>query len=163
MSVGVDEGGSDAVARQIAPPSHWSLSIVVALTSTRAKDVGSTEGMQRTQQTSPFFPAWIASHHTDLTEARIAMNAEEAQIMRDTSQALPELVAQIVPSPMTLWADSTVKRLIAEGYVGKILSVEVSASGTFLDPDAPMSWRQNYDLSGMNIMSMGIWYESMMR
>ena len=98
-----------------------------------------------------------------LVEARMAMNAEEAHLMRDAAHENPDLVTQIVPSPMTLWADKTIQGLIAEGYLGDILSVEVRAAGTFLDKEGPLQWRQNYDLSGMNIMTMGIWYEAMRR
>lgn len=99
-----------------------------------------------------------------MCEARMAMNAEEARLMRDAAHARPGLVAQVVPSPMTLWADKTIQRLIAEGYTGDVLSVEIrSSGGAFLDKDGPLHWRKNYDLSGMNIMSMGIWYEAMMR
>ena len=96
-----------------------------------------------------------------LVEARMAMNAEEAHLMRDAAHENPDLIAQVVPAPMTLWADKTIQRLIAEGYVGDILSVEVRSAGAFLDKDSPMHWRQDYDLSGMNIMTAGIWYESM--
>ena len=108
--------------------------------------------------------AALASGKHILCEARMAMNLEEAQLMHDAAQSNPDLVAQIVPSPMTLWADKTIQRLIAEGYAGDILSVELRSSGSeFIDRDSPMHWRQNYDLSGMNIMSMGIWYEAMRR
>ncbi len=108
--------------------------------------------------------AALASGKHILCEARMAMNLEEAQLMYDASLSNPDLVAQIVPSPMTLWADKTIQRLIADGYVGDILSVEVRSSGSeFIDPDGPMHWRQNTDFSGMNIMTMGIWYEAMRR
>lgn len=107
--------------------------------------------------------ALAAGKHV-MTEARMAMNAEEAYVMRNVAQEHPELVAQIVPSPMTLWADKTIQRHIANGYVGDILSVELRASGNdFLDFEGPIQWRQDYDLSGLNIMSMGIWYEAMLR
>ncbi len=108
--------------------------------------------------------AALASGKHILCEARMAMNLEEAQLMHDAAQSNPDLVAQIVPSPMTLWADKTIQRLIAEGYVGDILSVELRSSGSeFIDRDSPMHWRQNTDYSGMNVMSMGIWYEAMRR
>ena len=108
--------------------------------------------------------AALASGKHILCEARMAMNLEEAQLMYDAALSNPDLVAQIVPSPMTLWADKTIQRLIADGYVGDILSVEVRSSGSeFIDPDGPMHWRQNTDFSGMNIMTMGIWYEAMRR
>ncbi len=98
-----------------------------------------------------------------MCEARMAMNAKEAHIMRDASRQKTHLIAQIVPSPMTLRVDNTIKRLIAEGYIGDILAVETRAGGTFLDTQAPLQWRQDFDLSGLNIMSMGIWYEALIR
>lgn len=98
-----------------------------------------------------------------MTEARMAMNASEARAMRDAAANRPDLVAQIVPSPMTLEVDATIKRLIAEGFLGRPLAVEVRAGGSWLDRDAPLHWREDRDLSGMNIMSLGIWYEAVMR
>lgn len=108
--------------------------------------------------------ASLAAGKHVMTEARMAMNAEEAYVMRNAAQEHPQLIAQIVPSPMTLWADKTIQRHIANGYVGDILSVDIHASGdAFIDKDAPMHWRQDYDLSGLNIMGIGIWYEAMLR
>jgi predicted dehydrogenase len=93
----------------------------------------------------------------------MAMNAQEARSMRDAARANPQLVAQVVPSPMTLGVDATVKRLLAEGYLGDLLAIEMREGSAFLDREAPLHWRQDFDLSGFNIMSMGIWYEALMR
>ena len=98
-----------------------------------------------------------------MCEARMAMNAKEAHIMRIASCQKTRLIAQIVPSPMTLRVDNTIKRLIAEGYIGEVLAIEARAGGAFLDSESPLQWRQDFDLSGLNIMSMGIWYEALMR
>ena len=98
-----------------------------------------------------------------MCEARMAMNAREAHIMRAVSRQKTHLIAQIVPSPMTLRVDNTIKRLIAEGYIGDVLAIEARAGGAFLDSEAPLQWRQDFDLSGLNIMSMGIWYEALIR
>ena len=106
--------------------------------------------------------ALMANKHV-MCEARMAMNAREAHMMRLLARQKTYLTAQIVPSPMTLRVDNTIKRLIAEGYLGDILAVEVRAGGAFLDADSPLQWRQDMDFSGMNIMSMGIWYEALMR
>ena len=106
--------------------------------------------------------ALMANKHV-MCEARMAMNAREAHMMRMLARQKTHLTAQIVPSPMTLRVDNTIKRLIADGYLGDVLAVEVRAGGSFLDKDAPLQWRQNIDHSGMNIMSMGIWYEALMR
>jgi predicted dehydrogenase len=99
-----------------------------------------------------------------LTEARMAMNAGEAHTMLDASLDAPDVVAQIVPAPHTLKVDATIKEMIADGFLGEILSVDVTVQqGGFINYDAPLHWRENRDLSGYNIMHMGIWYEAMMR
>lgn len=105
----------------------------------------------------------LAANKHVLCEARMAMDAGEARAMRDAARLKPHLVAQVVPSPFTLRVDRTIQRLIAEGYLGEVLAVEVRVGGTFLDREAPLHWRQDADLSGLNIMSLGIWYEGLMR
>ncbi len=107
--------------------------------------------------------AALAADKHVMCEARMAMNAAEAYQMRDAAQEKPDLIAQIVPSPFTLRVDKTIKRLIAEDYLGDLLAVEARAGGSFLDKTAPMHWRNDFDLSGMNIMTMGIWYEALLR
>lgn len=98
-----------------------------------------------------------------MCEARMAMNATEAHEMLAAAQTNPHLVAQIVPSPMTLGVDKTIKRLLAEGFLGDVLAIDGRVGGTFLDPDAPLHWRQDFNMSGYNTMTMGIWYEAIMR
>ena len=107
--------------------------------------------------------AALAADKHVMCEARMSMDANEAHLMRDAARERPHLVAQIVPSPFTLRVDKTIKRLLAEGYLGELLAVEVRAGGSFLDKNAPMHWRNDFDLSGYNIMTMGIWYEALLR
>ena len=98
------------------------------------------------------------------TEARMTMNADDAHAMLDASLEKPNLVTQIVPAPHTLKVDSTIMGLIADGYLGEILSVDMTVhQGGFIDYESPLHWRHDRDLSGLNIMQMGIWYEAMMR
>lgn len=111
-------------------------------------------------------PVTVAALETGkhvLCEARMAIDAHEARRMFEAARVRPNLVAQVVPSPFTLGVDRTAKRLIAEGFLGDILAIEVRVGGPFLDPDAPFHWRQDFDLSGYNVMTMGIWYEAIMR
>jgi predicted dehydrogenase len=94
-----------------------------------------------------------------LCEARMAMNADEAYQMYEASLRNPDQVAQLVPAPFGFPVDGTVRRLLDEGYLGELRVVNVRHSGGFLQPDAPLHWRQDYALSGMNILWLGIWYE----
>jgi predicted dehydrogenase len=107
--------------------------------------------------------AALATGKHVLCEARMAMDAQEARAMRDAARARPGLVAQVVPSPFTLGVDVTIQRLIAEGYLGDLLAIKIRDGNAFLDRDAPLHWRQDIDLSGFNIMTMGIWYEALLR
>jgi len=98
-----------------------------------------------------------------LCEARMAMNAAEAHAMLRAARARPDLVTQIVPSPFTLHVDAGVRKLLADGYLGELLAVEVYDSSGFADRDAAVTWRQDAALSGVNVLALGIWYEALMR
>ncbi|MBL8995575.1 MAG: Gfo/Idh/MocA family oxidoreductase [Spirochaetia bacterium] len=100
-----------------------------------------------------------------LTEARMAMNLAEAAEMLETSRQFPNLVAQIVPSPYTLAFDETITDLLEAKTVGKILTVDFfhNGSGDFPNPELPFTWRMDTEKSGLNIMSVGIWYEALLR
>lgn len=112
---------------------------------------------------SPMTLAALDAGKHVLCEARMAMNLTESQAMFDASLSRPDLVAQIVPSPMTLRVDKTVQRLIADGYLGDIYLVEMRDYNMFGDGTSDLSWRQDVDLSGLNVMSLGIWYEAISR
>ena len=99
-----------------------------------------------------------------LCEARMAMNIDEARLMLEASRGKPHLVTQIVPSPFTFGVDATIKDLINEGFVGDLLAIDVTFSPhNFVNKEAPLTWRQDRDLSGNNILYMGIWYEALIR
>jgi diphosphomevalonate decarboxylase len=48
-------------AEPLAPGDHFPLAMTVALTRAGEKSVGSTEGMIRTAQTSPYYAGWVES------------------------------------------------------------------------------------------------------
>ncbi|EIP96663.1 putative dehydrogenase [Opitutaceae bacterium TAV1] len=103
-----------------------------------------------------------------LTEARMARNGDEAGAMLaawlQARAAQPGIVAQIVPAPLTLACDATIRRLLAEGALGQIREVSVvQTNAAQADPSAPLTWRQNLEWSGHNIMTMGIHYEALLR
>ncbi len=108
--------------------------------------------------------ASLAAGKHVMTEARMTMNSADAREMLEASLAYPDLVTQIVPAPHTLKVDSTIKDMISDGYFGDVLSADITVhQGDFADYDSELHWRHNRDLSGNNIMQMGIWYEAIMR
>lgn len=53
-------GDADLAARPIAPAEHWNLRLIVAVTEPGPKKIGSTEGMERSRRTSPYYEAWLS-------------------------------------------------------------------------------------------------------
>jgi predicted dehydrogenase len=113
-------------------------------------------------------PLTIAALHAGkhvLCEARMAMNHNEARTMLEASHRHPALTAQIVPAPHTLAFDRTIIDMIAGGYLGELIGIDarIAAARAYPNASPQQHWRQNREFSGDNIMSMGIWYEAMMR
>ena len=99
-----------------------------------------------------------------LTEARMAMNAREAHEMYDASRRHPDLVSQIVPSPFGLEADRAVKEMISSGLLGNLREVVVlGTNSAFADSSTPLHWRQCFELSGVNMLALGILHETLIR
>jgi len=78
--------GSDSVAHPLLPPNAWPLRVAVAITSTAAKEVGSSEGMRRTAQSSPFQASWIATQDADLGMARNAILTRDFEALALVSE-----------------------------------------------------------------------------
>ena len=99
-----------------------------------------------------------------LTEARMANDAAEARDMLAASRAHPHLVCQLTPTSTSYTIDNVIKRLIDEGHLGELLSVDfTSLQNNFADFDGPLHWRHDRALSGYNTLNIGASYESMMR
>ncbi len=98
-----------------------------------------------------------------LTQARMASNAQEAREMLDASLRNPHLVAQVVPTKTIHTVEETIDDLIHDGYLGDILSADITACEGFIDRDRVFFWRDDRDLSGYNAMSIGIMGEVMIR
>ncbi len=95
-----------------------------------------------------------------LCEARMALNAAEARRMVACSTRHADLVAQVVPAPFSLELDAAVQRFLAEGFIGTVLTADIKGTpGGFIDRESPLHWRQDSRLSGVNVLSLGIWYE----
>lgn len=106
--------------------------------------------------------ALAAGKHV-LCEARMAMNAGEAAEMLAAAQR-SNCVAMLVPSPFGLKGDRTMRRLLAEGYLGQVREIYVRGlTSVAADATAPLHWRQRSDLSGMNVLTLGILNETVQR
>jgi predicted dehydrogenase len=113
---------------------------------------------------APITLAALAAGKHVLTEARMCLNATEAREMLTAAQAKPGLVAQIVPSPFGLEGDAFVGELIDGGFLGTIREASVvHRTAALADPTAPLHWRQDSALSGFNMLTLGIFHETLSR
>lgn len=78
-------GGADS-AEPVAPPEHFPLSMLVAVTERGEKAVGSTAGMQHTAATSPYYAAWLAAAPAVYAEIRAAIAARDLQALGEASE-----------------------------------------------------------------------------
>lgn len=73
MLHGERSDGLDCIARPLHEADFWDLRVLIAITDSGSKKVSSTDGMQQTTDTSPYYPAWVAGAEADLDTARQAI------------------------------------------------------------------------------------------
>ncbi len=108
------EGPFPTAVRQLLGPAEWPLTVVVAVTATGAKPVGSTEGMRLTERTSPFYRSWVDASPAHLAEARAAVLARDfealAAIAEHSCLAMHAVMLSARPG-LLYWNGATVECL----------------------------------------------------
>ena len=119
--------------KQVLEPSAWPLGVVVAVTDTGPKDVGSTEGMVRTERTSPYYSAWVDSSGADLAEARAAVERLDFEALADISElsCLKMHAVMLSARPgLVYWNGATVE------CIRRIRELRADGVGVFFTIDA---------------------------
>src|SRR6202171_2980463 len=97
-------------------------------------------------------------------QARMAMDLAEAEEMLATTKRFPELVTMLCPPPYGMRADLLVKKMLAENAIGTPHAVRLqSFTGVYLNPEAPAHWRQKIEISGLKVLTLGIYVEVLQR
>jgi predicted dehydrogenase len=92
-------------------------------------------------------------------QARMAMDAAEARDMADKARETG-LVAMVCPVPIGMSTDTLIARLLHEDFIGDLRLVRVqSFSNAYARADAPMNWRKDHRLSGLNMHTLGMYIE----
>jgi diphosphomevalonate decarboxylase len=119
--------GSDCVARPLFAADHWDVRLVVVQTTAGRKPIGSTEGMERSRLTSPFYPAWVESSEADLDRAEKALGERDlATLGAVVEHSCFKMHACMLASdpPFSYWTGTTMEavrevwRARAEGLAG---------------------------------------------
>ena len=107
--------------------------------------------------------ALAAGKHV-LCEARMARNLAEARLMQQAAAARPDRVAMLVPSPFGLLADLEIQQLIHDRFIGELRELVVlGADEQFFDYSKLLHWRQDANISGLNVLTLGIMHETALR
>jgi len=118
---------------QVLEPSAWQLRVVVAVTDTAPKEVGSTEGMVHTERTSPYYSAWVGSSGADLAEARAAVERLDFEALADISElsCLKMHAVMLSARPgLVYWNGATVE------CIRRVRELRAEGIGVFFTVDA---------------------------
>ncbi len=86
MAIGKKDDGSDCIAHQLFPKEHWDLTVLIAITSEKKKKTGSTDGMESSRLTSPFYKPWITSSPKDMDEMREAIIQKDFEKVAEVAE-----------------------------------------------------------------------------
>ena len=97
-------------------------------------------------------------------QARMARNVSEARDMLAAAQAHPNLVTMICPAPHVFPGQKFVERIVKSGELGDLRLVRLQhMTDSTLNPESPYHWRMDREISGYNVLTLGIYSEILNR
>jgi predicted dehydrogenase len=97
-------------------------------------------------------------------QARMARDQGEAGQMWEASIRYPELVTGLCPAPHGMLGGDYVRALLAEGAIGKPTHLLLhSFSDSWINAQRPAHWRQQVEVSGLQVLTLGIYVEVLHR
>jgi diphosphomevalonate decarboxylase len=129
---GERDDGADSVAEPLAPPAHWDVRVVVAVTDAAAKSVSSRAGMERAAE-SPFYPAWVAEVEKDLAAARAAIRARDLEalgLVAEHSALAMHATGLAARPPLLYWRGATIE------CVHRVWALRAEGTPAFVSIDA---------------------------
>lgn len=116
MQAGQSPSGEDALAVQLYDEHYWPLEMVILITDPARKKIGSTEGMNLTAETSPYYRAWIDSSGKDLAEVRQALAQKDFEKLGELTEfsCLKMHALALAARPGLLYWNGTTVQLLHE-------------------------------------------------
>lgn len=94
-------------------------------------------------------------------QARMCMDWNEAQQMVAAASAHRQQVSMVCPSPFRVRWERTVKQVLASPSFGALRSVSVTSRSKANTDVNQISWRERIEYSGLNILQVGIFAETL--
>lgn len=111
----------------------------------------------------PYSVAALEAGKHVFCQARMALDYADARLMHD-AWARSGRTAMLCPPPHYMRGDRAMRRLLGEGYVGSVFHVNIRHFiEDYVDPNAPVHWRQVASISGVNTMHLGMLFEVVQR
>jgi len=97
-------------------------------------------------------------------QARMARDLAEGRAMLAAARAHPRQVTMICPAPHVDVGDRFVRQIIQRGDLGELRLVRMAAlTAGNLSADAPFHWRMDREVSGHNVLTLGMFAEILKR
>jgi diphosphomevalonate decarboxylase len=116
MRAGTDPDGMDSFAEPLLDAAEWPLEVVIAVTATGEKEIGSRSGMTRSAASSPYYAAWVSGQPPDLAAARAAIHTRDFAALGDVAEhncMKMHAAALAARPPLVYWNGATVECLHA--------------------------------------------------
>jgi diphosphomevalonate decarboxylase len=133
MHRGEEKNGMDAVAEQIYDENYWDLRLLILITSMQEKDIGSTEGMNLTSDTSPYYERWVQSSVGDIGEMKKAIEKKDFEKVGELTEfscLKMHALAMSANPGLIYWNEYTVK------LINKVRALRKKGLGVFFTIDA---------------------------
>ena len=104
--------------------------------------------------------ALTANKHV-FCQARMCMDWAEARQMVAAAGSHPGQVTMVCPSPFRVRWERTIRELLASERCGRLFSVTVNSMNSANCDPHQISWRERRELSGLNILQVGIYAETL--
>ena len=72
--------------KQLSKAKRWPLSVVIAITDKNKKSISSSQAMNLSSRSSPFYSAWIENQSPDMKEARLAVTNKDFEKLAAVSE-----------------------------------------------------------------------------
>lgn len=112
MKCGSGETDEDDYAVPLYDENYWDLRVLIAITDNKPKNIGSTEGMNQTKQSSPFYESWVETSEVDLNEMRDALSGRNftrmGKLAEQSALKMHGLMLSSRP-PLLYWNPATVE------------------------------------------------------
>jgi len=93
-------------------------------------------------------------------QARMARTLDEAKAMLGAAEAHSSQVTMLCPPPNAIKQGLYFEELLRQKCIGELYHFHLrSMNSAWADPSAPAHWRQRQEISGKNVLSVGIYAE----